>query len=389
MAEGFTETRETLEFFEARKKDLLECVIDLVRRDTPTGDVDASRAFVSHYRALLERLGLSCREYESEIGVHLAADRYPEGGHRADASAPDVALVLHSDTVWPMGETSRRPPVLRDGLLFGPGVCDMKASLAQAIFVLRFLEETGRGRDLHVRVFVSADEEHGSVVARRFLEREVPSETTAFVLEPPLPDGALKTARKGVGIYSIEIRGRASHAGTDPHGGISAIDEFTAQAQVLQRLRDPSRGITVNIGTVAGGTASNVIPERVLAAIDVRFGDPADGERIDGILRALERHDPRTEITVGGGIVFPPMEPTGASLDEARRYVDVAREFGVDVGTGKSGGGSDGSFLASRGVVTLDGLGIDGGGAHALDEHIVVDRLPLRTALLAELLLRR
>ena len=193
---------------------------------------------------------------------------------------------------------------------------------------------------------------------------------------------------KGVGIYALEIRGRAAHAGAEPERGVSAIDELAHQVLALHEFRDADRGITINIGTVEGGTASNVVADRVTAAIDVRFNDRKDGAEIDGKLRSLRQHGPDVLMDIRGGIVFPPMVANDRMLREAERYIDVAGQLDLVLGTGRSGGGSDGSFLASRGTVTLDGVGVDGGGVHALHEHVRLDRFAVRAALLTEIVLR-
>lgn len=361
----------------------------LVSLDTPTGDAQASRRFATLYQEMLESSGVCCRAFETEVGVHLVGDWLPGGAtSAANDATPDVTLSCHSDTVWPAGEASRRPPTVRDGCLFGPGVYDMKAGLVTAALFFQFLQEGGASTDRHFRIFVSADEEHGSIDARPYMEQAVPADTCALVLEPPLPCGALKVYRKGVGIYTLEIRGRAAHAGAEPERGASAVDELAHQILALHEFRDTDRGVTINIGTVEGGTASNVVADRVTATIDLRFDDPKDGAEIDGKLRSLRQRDSNVLMDLRGGIAFPPMVASERTLREAERYVDVAGQLGLALGTGRSGGGSDGSFLASRGTVTLDGVGVDGAGAHALDEHVRLARFPVRAALLAEIALR-
>jgi glutamate carboxypeptidase len=367
--------------FEARRTELLELLIDLVSRDSPTGDLEASRGFVGHYRRLLEACGVACREHAGSGGVHLAGDWPGDAG-----GDPDVLISVHSDTVWPRGEAARRPPSLGDdGRLFGPGALDMRAGLTIALEFFRFVDARRVRGARRYRIFVSADEERGSLDARRFMDLEA-SAPLALVLEPPLADGSLKAYRKGVGIYDLEIRGRAAHAGTDPERGASAIDELARQIDALNSLRDPSKGITINVGTVRGGTASNVIADFAEASIDLRFEDAADGDRLDARIRGLSPAIAGTRVAVRGGLIFAPMAPTAKTLVQIERARALAAALGMTaMGAGRSGGGSDGSYLSSKGITVLDGIGVDGGGAHSLSEHVLVERLPLRAALLAAL----
>jgi glutamate carboxypeptidase len=375
--------RSTLDYFDRRIRDILELVCDLIRLDVPTGDRQANRAFVDHYRRLLEECGVTCREHASPAGVHLVGDwPGPSCGE-----PPHVVFVVHSDTVWPSGESARRPPQERSGRLYGPGAVDMRGSLAFVVWFFRFLAEQRLRSGRRIRVFVSADEERGSLEARRFLLAEAPAAGTCLVLEPPQPGGALKVRRKGVGIYSLTFAGRAAHAGTHPEDGASAIDEMVRQIGFLHSLRDPAHGVTINIGQVEGGTASNVVASRARCSVDLRFTRPADGERVDGLIRSLMLEDPHVTLEVGGGIHFPPMAPDAHTEALIERAVAIARRVGLALRTDSSGGGSDGSLLSAHGVPTLDGLGLEGGGAHALDENIVVGKIPQRAAFLTHLAL--
>ncbi len=374
-----------LNYFTENSQDLIELVSDLARFDTPTGDANASIQFIRHYQKLLEEGGVSCRNYVTAAGVHLAGEWPAEKATRSRKA--EVTFIVHSDTVWPLGEAARRPPALRDGKLYGPGVYDMRAGLALAVAFFRFLRDRKVETTQKFAIFVSCDEEEGSADAHQYMDREIHRDTVALVLEPPLPDGGLKIFRKGAGIYTLEISGRAAHAGTEPELGVSAIDELAHQILALHTLRNPELGITINIGEVQGGTAPNVIADCVRASIDLRFERIADGEELDQKIRALAAANHRTSLKVTGGIVYPPMVPTRATHLLAEKAKAMAAQLGISLTAGKSGGGSDGSYLSSKGIRTLDGLGVDGGGAHSLDEHIRVDRLPLRAALLSLLAL--
>jgi len=206
------------------------------------------------------------------------------------------------------------------------------------------------------------------------------------VLEPSLPGGAAKTSRKGVAAYTVTVRGVAAHAGLDPGKGASAIHEIARQVLAIAEMQDLDRGISVNVGTIEGGTRTNVVAERASAVVDVRVPRMADAERIDSAMRALRSGNPRTQLDVAGGSDRPPLERTEGVIRLYELARGVARRLGRDLAEGAAGGGSDGNFTAAIGVPTLDGLGPSGDGAHAHHEHVLVADLPWRAALLAELI---
>jgi glutamate carboxypeptidase len=237
-----------------------------------------------------------------------------------------------------------------------------------------------------VALFTS-DEEIGSPSSRSLIESLASECSHVFVLEPPLAGGGLKTARKGVGRFTLAVAGKAAHAGVAPQDGASANVELAHQILALQALNDPAEGTTLNIGTIQGGTTPNVVPAHASAEIDVRAVTRAGAERVERALAALGPVDPRTRVSVSGGFNRPPMERTeavAALFEQARR---IGEGLGLSLTEGSTGGGSDGNFTAALGVPTLDGLGVEGGGAHADDEHIVVASFPERAALLAHLIL--
>jgi glutamate carboxypeptidase len=238
-----------------------------------------------------------------------------------------------------------------------------------------------------VEVLFTSDEEIGSPTSRSLIEGLARHSAYALVLESPLPGGRLKTARKGVGGFTVEIEGKAAHAGVEPEKGISAVTELARQVLRINALAEPSAGTTLNVGVVEGGTTPNVVPARARARVDVRVTTAAEAQRTEKALRALAPVTPGARLTVVGGFNRPPMERTpaiAALFDNARR---IGETLGLFLTEGSTGGGSDGNLTAALGVPTLDGLGALGGGAHADDEHILIDSLPERAALLACLLL--
>jgi glutamate carboxypeptidase len=306
-------------------------------------------------------------------------------------------MLGHFDTVWDVGQTAAMPIRQVDGRLHGPGVYDMKAGIALGMLAARALLELPSAafgeppqppRGCRLVMLWTTDEETGSHTSRALLEAEARRSAAVLVLEPSLPGGALKTARKGCGEFELIVRGIAAHAGIDPSKGASAVRELARQILRLEQLQDPARGVTLNVGVVSGGTRPNVVPDEARAVIDVRVPTALDAERVSAALSALVPALPGTSLEVRGGVDRPPLERTDAVVELFGVAQHVAAELGRTLGEGATGGGSDGNFTASLGVPTLDGLGAVGDGAHALHEHVLVDDLPWRAALLAGLLAR-
>jgi glutamate carboxypeptidase len=326
--------------------------------------------------------------------LDFAVRRVPgSGGHlyarpaRRERGAPVQLLLGHCDTVWPLGTVEEMPVEVADGVVRGPGVYDMKGGLAQTIFALRALRELGLEPQLVPVVFVNSDEEKGSRESGRHIRRLARLAERAFVMEPSLgPSGKLKTARKGVGRFSIVVEGQAAHAGLDPEGGASAILELSYVVQALFALNEPARGITVNVGTIDGGLSPNVVAPRCTAQVDVRVPTHEDALRLEKEIVSLEPFTPGVKLTISGRMGRPPMErtPRNRRLWEAARRLGA--EIGLELGEATAGGGSDGN-TTSLYTATLDGLGAVGDGAHARHEFVYVDAMVERCALLALLLM--
>jgi glutamate carboxypeptidase len=296
-----------------------------------------------------------------------------------------VLLLGHLDTVWPVG-TLERMPVRRDGdRVHGPGTFDMKAGIAIGVAAVNALRATATPHP-PVTMLWTTDEEIGSGTSRAFIEAEAREARAVLVLEPALPGGALKTARKGCGEYELVVHGVAAHAGLDPGKGASAIHELASLIGSIERLQDLERGITVNAGVISGGTRPNVVAEEARATIDVRAKTMSDAAAVDGQLRRLQPARAGTRLTVQGGFERPPLERTDAVAALFAKAAAVAKTFGRELHEGSAGGGSDGNFTAALGVPTLDGLGAVGDGAHAAHEHVDASALPWRAALLAGLI---
>jgi glutamate carboxypeptidase len=235
-------------------------------------------------------------------------------------------------------------------------------------------------------LLLTCDEEIGSRASRALVEQEAARSAAALVLEPPIPGGIVKTARKGVGGFTVRAIGRAAHAGLDPAKGVNAILELAHQTLRLQNLNDPGRGTTVTVGVVNGGTTSNVVPAEAVAKVDMRFWTLEDGERIDATVKEFKPVLEGAQLEITGGINRPPMIRSAGNAALFAQARTLATELGFELQEGSVGGGSDGNFTAAMGVATLDGLGVDGAGAHAEHEHIILSDIPRRAALLTRLI---
>lgn len=322
---------------------------------------------------------------QRERGNHLRAEfGSPEAGQRDR----QVLLLGHFDTVWPVGQLDRMPVEHRDGRLHGPGVFDMKAGIALGMLAARAVVSRQASVDSPPRIVMlwTTDEEIGSETSRAAIEDEARRSAAVLVLEPSLPGGALKTARKGCGTFEIVTRGVAAHAGVDPEKGASAIHELAHQIGRLRRLPKQSPGVSVNVGVISGGSRGNVVAEEARAVVDVRAETANEMNMVDGIIRHLVPLDARVRLDITGGFDRPPLERSEQVVRLLQLAMGISRELGVELAEGATGGGSDGNFTAALGVPTLDGLGAIGDGAHALHEHVIVDALPDRAALIAGLI---
>lgn len=323
-------------------------------------------------------------------GTHLRAV-FPFGH---DEQSPGVLVIGHLDTVWPLGTLERKPFIAgtaeNPDRATGPGIFDMKAGIALLIESLRTISGAdgtgGTPTRRPVRLLLTCDEEIGSPTSRQLVEEEAKRSVAALVLEPPLTGGILKTGRKGIAAFTVRAIGRAAHAGLDPREGINAVVELAHQIIDLAGLNDFERGVTVNTGLVTGGTGLNVVPAEAVARVDLRFQEPADGELAVSRILSLKPYLPGAKLEVSGGINRPAMPRSERNLALFAQARQLAQEIGMDLQERAVGGGSDGNFTAALGVPTLDGLGVDGGGAHAEDEHILISDIPRRSAILTRLL---
>lgn len=357
----------------------------LVETESPSGDLEGSRAVVDllvEAARALEVVTAVERIESPGYGEHLRVRAFADG-KRSDRA---LLIVGHTDTVHSRGSLEQRPWRVDGGRIYAPGIFDMKANCALALEALRACAALELAPPCEVVLLLTCDEETGSETGRALVEEEAGRARCALVLEPPASGGRVKTGRKGTGNFRLEARGRAAHAGLEPEKGASAILEIARQIERLHAMNAPALGTTVNVGVIGGGTRLNVVAAEAYAEIDVRFSTMAEARRIEAEILALQPVDERVKLLVSGGVNRPPLERTqrvAALFEQAR---GVAEKLDFELNEASVGGASDGNFIGAMGVLVLDGLGIDGDGAHADHEHIRLDDIARRGALLAGLI---
>jgi glutamate carboxypeptidase len=355
---------------------------DLVECESPSDDPSAINRFLE----LLSDLAAPYAKLKiisgGRFGNHLLCE-FPA----AKRGGGQTLVLSHSDTVWPMGTLKTMPFREAAGRLWGPGTLDMKGGIAIVLFAMRALKELEIPLPRKVLLQVNSDEEIGSPSSRALTEKNAVASSAVYVVEPGTGlAGKLKTARKGVGAYTVTVYGRAAHAGVDFGNGASAIVEISRQIEKIAGFTNLNRGITVNPGVISGGTRSNVIAAQATAYVDIRIQRSKDFMALERQFQSLKPFDKRCTISVTGGLNRPPMERSAGTIALYRTAQKIAKSMGLEIDESATGGGSDGNFTAALGVPTLDGLGPVGEGAHAPNESILIDRVPDRIALFAGLM---
>ena len=365
----------------------LEALVSIESPSENKGAVDRASRLIARW---LEELGGKIRWHRQKQFGDLLEVRFgamgPGSGRAASGKQKPILLLGHLDTVWPMGTLATMPFRKAKGKIFGPGVYDMKAGVVMALHALAMLREA-EALAAPVVVLLNSEEEVGSPVSRAVTEKIARECSKVFVLEPAQgPQGAYKTARKGVGDYSIHVRGVAAHSGVDFGSGHSAVLELARLIEKISRFTDLKTGLTVNPGTICGGTRVNVIAAEARAEVDVRIARMRDAARVERLFHGLRATDRGCSVTVTGGMNRPPMERGRGTVQLFHQAKEIARAMGFALEEATTGGGSDGNFTAALGIPTLDGMGAVGEGAHAAHESIVLGELAPRTALLAAMI---
>ncbi len=381
------EAQRRLTYFQERSDEIIATIRELVEIESPSDNKPAVDRIAEAVAKKFAPLGGEPTIHRAQnFGNHLQVD-FP-----GKSAAGPLLLLGHYDTVYPLGALATMPCQIVGNKLTGPGVLDMKSGIALMLHALAALQDW-HTEEWHgvlprpVTVLLVSDEEVGSDSSRPITESLAKKAAAVLVLEPCYgPNGAVKTARKGVGDYQVKVTGKASHAGLDFQKGVNAILELARQIEKISSFTDLKKGLTVNVGTVSGGSRTNVVPAEAAAEIDVRIARLKDAAGIDKKMRSLRPHNRKCKIEVTGGINRPPMERTAGVAALYAQAKSIAHDLGWKLSEAAVGGGSDGNFTAAMGIPTLDGLGAIGDGAHSPTEHIRISDLPKRAALIAALI---
>ncbi len=376
------EAQRRLDYLSQRREQIISTIRELVEIESPSDNKAAVDALSDAIAAKFAALGATVAIHPAaRFGNHLQADFPGKSG------ADPVLLLGHYDTVYPLGTLATMPCQIVGDKLTGPGVLDMKSGIALMLHAIAALREWHGQLPRPATVLLVSDEEVGSDSSRPITESLARKSAAVLVLEPSYGlEGAVKTARKGVGGYQIKVTGKAAHAGLDFQKGANAIEELARQIEKVSCFTDLKRGLTVSAGLISGGARVNVVPAEATAAIDVRIAHMKDAAQIDKKMRGLRPVNRKCKVEVTGGVNRPPLERTAGVADLYAKAKAIAHDLGWKLGEASVGGGSDGNFTGALGIPTLDGLGGVGDGAHASHEHIVISELPRRAALVAGLI---
>jgi glutamate carboxypeptidase len=368
-------------FHHVKKKErwIRDVLRELVQQESPSEDRQAVNAAMNLVERIAREDGArpkrhKQREFGDILELHFGPSR---------SLQKPVLLLGHLDTVWPIGTLAQMPWRVADDRYWGPGVLDMKAGVVMALAALNALKEINLARP--ATLLLNSEEEVGSPVSRPITERLALESSAVFVLEPA-QGLAYKTARKGVGVYHVQVTGVGAHSGVDFERGHSAVLELAKQVQAISKFTNLARKLTVNCGVIAGGTRSNVVAANAYTEVDVRIAKASDAAYVERLFRGLKVSDPRCKLTITGGFNRPPMERKTGTIALFKKARSLAAELGFTLEEAATGGGSDGNFTAALGVPTLDGMGAVGDGAHAAHESVLIEHLIPRTALLAAMI---
>ncbi len=371
---------ELLNYFTSQKQAMIDLLTELISYETFTTE-----------KHMVDKLGAFMEAQFKALGAE-SVTRYPltEAGDmllakwNEKAEGKPILFLIHIDTVWPTGTLAERPTRIdEEGRLFGPGAVDMKGGITIVLSTLRGLRELNMMPNRPIHVLMTSDEEVGSTYSEDLIKEVAQDSGLVLVMEPATKEGALKTWRKGISTYTLSIEGRPSHAGNAPEQGVNSVIEFAQQALELNKLNDYKNGVSVSVTMVNGGSAGNVIPAATEAYIDTRMMTIKQLDTLNESLQALHPFIPGAKVSMRHNHYRPPMERNAHAYEQTKR---IGESLGVSVREDGSGGGSDGNFTAAMGIPTLDGLGPQGDGLHALHEHVVLNSLPTRCTLIAGIL---
>ncbi len=368
-------------YFKSRQGEMINLLKKIVSLESPSSDKNAVDKCSSFLAKEFQKSGAKVTRYPfKDLGdLHLV--EYPR--LKPKERKEQILILTHIDTVWPVGKIKNMPFYISGNKVFGPGVLDMKAGLVIAISSLKAIHELNIEPQKKIAVFMNSAEEVGSEVANEMIQKLAKRSSCVLCLEPSLPGGAMKNQRKGRLVIRLDTKGKSAHAG-NPDEGINAVEELMTQLRVAQKLN--SQTITVNTGIIRGGERVNIVPDSASAHLDIRFWNSTQKNKIINFFKQLHPTLRGAKVKYSVESYLPPLEKTKTSDRLFARITDIASSMNIQIEAGKSGGGSDASIAANTGVATLDGLGPDGAGIHAENEHLLLPSLIERTALLTELL---
>ncbi|MDC3415010.1 M20 family metallopeptidase [Terrihalobacillus insolitus] len=371
-----------IRFLEQQQQNMIDLIERLVNIDSGSINKDG-----------VNEIGKILQEHFQEIGFKVdVVEEQEHGNHlviqHEEATKPDIIILAHMDTVFPEGTASERPFHIKGDRAYGPGVIDMKSSIVSLLFAVKLLVHQQKKGYKNIQIILNSDEEMGSLTSRSLIEREAAGKKYALVMEPARSDGSLVTSRKGNGVYTLTVEGKAAHSGIEPEKGRSAIEELAHKVIQLHELSDYEKGISVSVGLIEGGSTVNTISDHAVAHIDVRISDLEQAESLE---RSIERICSTTDVSgtktlLEGEINRPPMESNKENESLLRIIQDIGDEIGVNIEGTNTGGGSDASFTSALGIATIDGLGPVGGNPHSEKEYMDIPSLLPRTLLLATII---
>ncbi|WP_338787310.1 M20 family metallopeptidase [Metabacillus sp. FJAT-53654] len=368
-------------YLESKKHEIIELLEILVNTDSGTYNKEGVDAVGEILIEKFEEIGMEVKVHpEQKLGNHLEIKALSD-------SDPKIMIIAHMDTVFPKGEAKKRPFNVIGNKAFGPGVNDEKASHVQVLYALKALKEAGSDAYKNVHIIFNSDEEIGSPASKPLIKQVAENKQYSIVVECSRPNGGIVTERKGVGHFTLVVKGKSAHAGVEPERGRSAIEEISYKILKLQELNDYEEGISVNVGYVHGGTSTNTIPSAAKAEIDVRYKNEQQAAEIVRKITEISQkeHVSGTSTKLKGDISRPPMQKTNETEQLINVIQEVAAEIDISIREVSSGGGSDASFTAIEGIPTVDGMGPMGEFSHSeKDEYTDLKTFPKFTALLAK-----
>lgn len=370
-------------YYKSRKGEMINLLKEIVHLESPSTDKKAVNACSAFVMEEFKKAGARISQFpQKKIGTLYVAE-YPSPVPKSVSE--QILLLLHVDTVWPVGKIHKMPFYVSEDKVFGPGVLDMKASIVMTLSSIKALSELNTLPKKKITVFLNSAEEIGSEAAYEVIKSLCKKSDYVLCLEPSLPGGGLKMQRKGRLVIRLEAKGKAAHAGT-PDKGVNAIEELMHQLRRVKELEKEET--TVNIGLIEGGEKPNIVAKEARAVLDVRFWKNENKDKFTASLKKMKPVLKGAQVRFTTESLTPPMEKSEASSELFSKVKKIASSLNLNLTAGKTGGGSDASVASSMGVPTLDGLGPDGRGIHAENEHLILPSLVERTALLTEILIQ-